>query len=222
MQRSFEAKNKSLNNYKIRIIIRSVGDVTRMTDAESKLEKIKIAVYGEEDVGKTTLVHQFNPDQAKSIEHTTRSGQNITVGFDIGKITFGGYHLYFFGTPGQTRFEFARHIVAKGAHVGILLIDSEAATRRGINEREQEMEQEMIDKGLPYIICANKRDLDHVLPLHKINDHFKGTVLPISAKTGLGIDCLQNTLLEILDARKDERFLANDDNENADSDLAYG
>jgi len=193
-----------------------------MTNAATKFEKIKIAVYGEEDVGKTTLVHQFNPDQAKSIEHTTRSGQNITVGFDIGKITFGGYHLYFFGTPGQTRFEFARHIVSKGAHVGILLIDSEAATRRGINKREQEMEQEMIEKGLPYIICANKRDLDHVLPLNEIDTYFKRSVLPISAKTGLGIDCLQNTLLEILNANKEERVMAMRSDKDDDIDLAYG
>ena len=196
-----------------------------MANVESKYEKIKIAVYGEEDVGKTTLVHQFNPDQAKSIEHTTRSGQNITVGFDIGRITFGGYDLYFFGTPGQTRFEFARHIVSKGAHIGILLIDSEAATRRGINKREQEMEQEMIDKGLPYIICANKRDLDHVLPLCEINDQFIRTVLPISAKTGLGIDCLQNTLLEILEQRKQNSFpeaASNSDLCDEEIEIAYG
>ena len=143
------------------------------------------------------------------------------MGFDISKITVGSYQLYFFGTPGQTRFEFARHIVARGAHIGILIIDSVAANRRGVSKREQQIEQEMIDNGLPYVICANKRDLDYVMSIKEMQSYFQSPVLPISAKTGSGIDCLQNTLLEMLDANKHQRNTSLK-MESVNGELAYG
>jgi len=175
-----------------------------MTIDNPGLEKIKIVVFGEADVGKTTLVSQISP-KATSIEHSCRDGHRITVGFDIGKINIGGYMLYFFGTPGQTRFEFARQIVSQGAHIGILLIDSEAAGKRGIIDREKLMEQEMIDEGLPYLVCANKRDLEDIMPLENIQQHFKAPVLPIAAKTAQGMDSLTNALIDILEAHKETR-----------------
>lgn len=178
-----------------------------MTIDNPGLEKIKIVVFGEADVGKTTLVSQISP-KSTSIEHTCRDGHRITVGLDIGKINIGGYLLYFFGTPGQTRFEFARQIVSHGAHIGILLIDSEAATQRGIIEREKMMEQEMIDKGLPYLVCANKRDLENVLPMKEIQKHFKADVLPIAAKTSQGMDTLTNALMEMIEINKEQRQAA--------------
>ncbi|HHM04903.1 MAG TPA: GTP-binding protein [Gammaproteobacteria bacterium] len=164
---------------------------------------IKVVVFGEGNSGKTTLVRLFAP-AAKGVETQSREGHAITVGLDFGIHTLAGYSLHFFGTPGQPRFEFVRRVIARGAHVGILLVDSELAVAEGVPPRARVIEQEMIDQGLPHIICANKRDLPNVLPVADIQTHFQSEVLPISAKSGEGVEHMKASLTTLLETHYGE------------------
>jgi len=171
-----------------------------MRNSTTELMKLKVIVIGAESSGKTTLVRQLSPD-AKSVEHFCDNGESITVGLDIGKIELAGCSLYFFGTPGQQRFEFARKIVSHGAHMGVLMIDSTSASN-GVSKREQALEQELIKRDIPYIIAANKRDVAGVAPMPEIQKHFKADVYPITAKTGEGLEVLTDALVEVIESNK--------------------
>jgi len=176
-----------------------------MSKNEARLPRLKVIIIGVENSGKTTLVRNLSPD-AKSVEHSDGQGNSITVGLDIGVIPLAGCSLHFFGTPGHERFAFVRKIVSHGAHIGILMIDSVDVTQGGVGEREREYEQELISRNIPYIICANKRDIPNVLPLSEIESHFSASVYPISAVTGQGVDEMRDVLVDIIESGKGEWF----------------
>lgn len=176
-----------------------------MQKKKSRTKRVKVIIIGVENSGKTTLVKNLSPN-AKSIEHADAKGGSITVGLDIGIIQLAGYSLHFFGTPGHARFEFVRKIVSHGAHIGILMIDSVEATKTGISQRDKKYENELIDKNIPYFICANKRDVKDVLPLSEITPHFNADVYPISAIGGQGVDALRDVLVELIESKDDGWF----------------
>ncbi|WP_456434585.1 ADP-ribosylation factor-like protein [Methanopyrus sp.] len=79
--------------------------------------KVKIAVIGPEDAGKTTVVRQL------SDKFTTVSPRGKTVGIDFGKCKY--YEdVYMFGVPGHLRFKFVMRLGARNADGMILVIDS--------------------------------------------------------------------------------------------------
>ncbi len=172
--------------------------------------RLKIIVIGVENSGKTTLVRSLSPN-AKSIEHADGQGNSITVGLDIGVIELAGHSLHFFGTPGHVRFDFMRKIASHGAHIGILMIDSVEVAKSGIGRREKNYEQELIDKNIPYFICANKQDVAEGLPLAEIALHFAADVHPLAAKTGQGLGELRGVLLGLIEENKNAWFSAEDE-----------
>jgi len=178
-----------------------------MREQVAEMMRLKVIVIGAENSGKTTLVKKLSPT-AKSVEHFDEDGNSITVGLDIGKIELAGCSLYFFGTPGHQRFEFARKIVSHGAHMGILMIDSVESTDKGIGKREIDFEQELIKSQIPYVICANKRDASGVLPLEEIQQHFKADVYPIAAKSGQGVVQLRDVLVKVIESHKEAWYSA--------------
>jgi len=163
-----------------------------MNDRSARQKRLKVVILGEENVGKTTLVHQLSPG-ATSIEHTDGNGTSITVGYDSGKIEVGGYQLHLFGTPGHTRFKTTRHIVSKGADFGILLLDAERMSSHGMSNREKDLETELIEKEAPYLICINKMNTS-LFSHEEIQRNFSLPVHFISAKTGEGIEALKKSL----------------------------
>ena len=165
--------------------------------------KIKVVLFGEENSGKTTLVKFFEADSI-SVEAMSRKGHTITVGLDFGRLEVGGYHLYFFGTPGQERFDHTRQVVAQGAHLGILMVDSVVATNHGIQQRVFDFEQEMIRHKLPYVVCANKRDVPGVVSLSEIQRHFNVKVHPIVSTNGKGVDKVKSAMIDLLRSRYGE------------------
>ena len=176
-----------------------------MKDEMAALLRLKVVVIGVENSGKSTLVRMLSPG-AKSVEHYHNDGDSITVGLDIGKMDLAGCSLYFFGTPGHKRFEFARKIVSRGANIGILLVDSVESTSRGISQRECELERELINSRIPYVICANKRDVSGVLPLSEIQKYFEADVHPVAAKNGHGVDELREVLVRLIEDNKHTWF----------------
>ena len=126
-------------------------------------DPFKLVVTGAFNTGKTTFIRSLsdidvvdtdraitNPNEQKVKSHTT-------VAMDYGRIELGKRVIQLFGTPGQTRFEFMRDILAKDMDGFLVLVDAtEPATvdtAAALVERFKEFGE------VPFAVVANKSDL---------------------------------------------------------------
>ena len=105
------------------------SDHVSLHDGERRL---KVVVFGSYHSGKTSLIRAINPHPYET-EVRNRDG-TTTVAFDLGIREHRGFKIYFYGTPGQERFEVAREVVAFGLHIGLVIADA----TRGMTVFEQQ------------------------------------------------------------------------------------
>jgi hypothetical protein len=143
------------------------------------MERRKVVVLGKYDAGKSTLIKRLT-DNARNVEY-----DGITVSMDIGYKTFGGKKLYFFGTPGQERFKFLRHILSEGLDFGIVVVDS----TRDLTKEDEEIIEQVKGMGVPYMVFVNKTDEGD------LNYDFGVTTVKGSALYGEGVNKVVETVL---------------------------
>jgi signal recognition particle receptor subunit beta len=92
------------------------------------MDILRLVVTGTPGVGKTSFVRAIsdveviNTDRPATDE-TAQLKPTTTVGFDYGRITIGdAIQLHFYGTPGQSRFNFMWDILIRRANAYILLV----------------------------------------------------------------------------------------------------
>ena len=141
----------------------------------------RILVTGPFNAGKSTVVKALS-EKAVSIDR-----MGTTVAFDYGNVNVTGIEAEIFGTPGQERFEFIFKIFAREVSGVLLVVD---ATHPDDFPRAKQM-LDLVGPRIPYIVLANKSDLDGALPVgeiaHRMNLPSDVPVLPTVATEDRGV-----------------------------------
>lgn len=132
------------------------------------MQTLKIVVTGPFASGKTELIQSISEiDVVSTDRKITSDAERIkhqtTVAMDFGRITIDEeLILYLFGTPGQKRFNFMWEILSEGMLGFIVLVDS---TRpETFREARRILDTFRSYSPVPYIVAANKQDLDDAWP----------------------------------------------------------
>ncbi len=155
-----------------------------------------VTILGHVDHGKTTLLDFIRKSSVAAKEHG-----GITQHIGAYQVTHNSYLITFIDTPGHAAFEKMRSRGAKVADIAVLVV----AIDDGIMPQTIEAIKHIQEAKVPLIVAVNKIDIQGIdknvqllkikkqLSDQKINlEEYGGDVplLPISAKTGEGVDKL--------------------------------
>lgn len=151
----------------------------------------KILVTGPYGAGKSTFVHALST-RAISVDRL-----GTTIALDHGHVDYKGFSADIFGTPGQERFDPILRLIS-GESMGIFLIVDSTKPKDFV--RAKHMLEITKSYGLPYIIVANKQDLDGALKPEEIRKQFNlppdVPVVPAVAKEKRGVFEAFETLID--------------------------
>lgn len=179
---------------------------------ESKMIKRPpvVAVMGHVDHGKTSLLDAFRQTNVVAGE-----AGGITQAIGAYQISFNGEKITFIDTPGHAAFTAMRARGAKSTDVAILVV----AADDGVMPQTIEAINHIKAAGIPMIVAINKMDKPEANP-EKIKQQLaqhdvlpeewggNAILVPISAKTGMGLDDLKQTILLVAEM---EELKANPD-----------
>lgn len=171
--------------------------ITFESEDEGNVERAPVVtVMGHVDHGKTSLL-----DAIRKTDTVEREAGGITQGIGAYSIVAGGKNITFIDTPGHAAFTSMRIRGAKVTDIAILVV----AADDGVMPQTEEAINHIKAAGVPMIVAINKIDKNTANP-EKIKQQLadKGVLseewggeyifVPISAKTGQGIDKLLETV----------------------------
>lgn len=133
---------------------------------------LKVVITGPYNAGKTRFIKTISEIDVVSTERkiTRRAPGSdkaqTTVAMDYGRVTLGDDVLHLNGTPGQARFDFMWEILTREMNGFVLLIDS--CAEASLAEAQELVRLFSEDHAVPYVIAANKQDLDCALPPERL------------------------------------------------------
>lgn len=156
-----------------------------------------VAILGHVDHGKTSLL-----DRIRSTNVTDEEAGGITQHIGAYQVERGGRKITFLDTPGHEAFTAMRARGAQGADIVVLVV----AADDGIMPQTREALSHARAADVPIIVALNKIDKDNANPdrvkqqLSEVGltpQEWNGTtlVIPVSAKTGEGIEDLLEAIL---------------------------
>ena len=174
-------------------------ETAEMQDDEASLVKRApiVAVMGHVDHGKTSLLDAFRKTNVVSGE-----AGGITQSIGAYQIEFNGEKITFIDTPGHAAFTQMRARGAKATDIAILVV----AADDGVMPQTVEAINHIKAANVPIIVAINKMDKPEANPDRIKQQLAENNILPeewggdaicvpISAKTGMGLDDLKQTIL---------------------------
>jgi hypothetical protein len=133
----------------------------------------KIVVTGPFSAGKTRFIKTISDIEVVSTERKISQREKgmkaqTTVAMDYGRVTLGEKILHLHGTPGQARFDFMWEILSQDMAGYVVVVD---ATHPASFDEAREL-IDAFGKGrrkIPYVVAANKQDLDGAASPTKIH-----------------------------------------------------
>jgi translation initiation factor IF-2 len=161
-----------------------------------------VTVMGHVDHGKTSLLDRIRASSVADAEHG-----GITQGSGASEASHNGRRIVFLDTPGHEAFTSMRARGAKVTDIAVLVV----AADDGVMPQTIEAIDHAKAAGVPIVVALNKMDLPDGKPDRVktelsergvIIEEYGGEVplVPVSAKTGAGIDDLLETILLTSDA----------------------
>jgi translation initiation factor IF-2 len=169
-----------------------------------------IVVMGHVDHGKTKIL-----DAIRSTHVMETEAGGITQHIGAYQVERKSRQLTFIDTPGHEAFTVMRSRGAKVADIAILVV----AADDGVQPQTKEAVDIIKAAGLPYVVALNKIDKPDANPervkgqlaeLNLLPEEWGGKtmILPVSAKTGQGIDELLDALL-LVNEMEQQKIMAN-------------
>ncbi len=170
-----------------------------MTETEKNFHSGFITIIGRPNVGKSTLMNALVGEKVAIVSNRPQTTRNRIMGV----MTRPDWQIVFLDTPGihtpRTRLgEYMMQSVRDamdGMDGALVLVD---ATQVG--EQDKKIVREMSEKKTPKVLALNKIDL---MPKEKLlaliaefTDAGYQAIVPISAKTGDGLDSLTDALVK--------------------------
>lgn len=160
-----------------------------------------ITVLGHVDHGKTSLLDYIRRQNVQAGE-----AGGITQHIGAYQVERDGRKITFLDTPGHEAFTAMRARGAQGADVAVLVV----AADDGVMPQTREAYNHANAAGVPIIVALNKMDRAQARPevvkqqlseLGLVPDEWGGStlVVPVSAKTGEGVDDLLEAILLVAD-----------------------
>lgn len=137
----------------------------------------KLVITGAFNTGKTTFIRSLSDIEAVDTDKSTTSAEeqriktSTTVAMDYGRVQLDDRKVQLFGTPGQTRFDFMREILAKDMNGFLVLVD--LAEPSSIDEAATLLEQFQDYATVPYAVVANKSDLNSAVSPTKLREQLR-------------------------------------------------
>lgn len=162
----------------------------------------KIVVTGPFNSGKTEFVKTGSDITVVETEkNITTEDRGIkaqtTVAMDYGRVDLDGETLHLYGTPGQHRFNFMWEILASEMNGFIVLVDSTDVP--SFPEAAILIEQFSSFVDVPYMVVANKSDLDGAANEHVVRDGTKAaSSIPVASSNATDKNSVHEVLREML------------------------
>lgn len=158
----------------------------------------KILITGPYNSGKSSFI------KALSTRAVSADRLGTTVAMDHGHVEHKGFSADIFGTPGQERFDPILKLLGGQAMGAFLIVDS---TKPEEFVRAKKMVTVTETFGLPYVIIANKQDLEGALSVDEVRDAMKMPedvpIIPTVATEGKGMSEAFETLAELITGAED-------------------
>ena len=183
-------------------VIKEAGEEVVVEQEEDRPELLTprppvITVLGHVDHGKTSLL-----DRIRSANVASGEAGGITQRIGAYTIDHGDQKLTFIDTPGHEAFTAMRARGAKVTDVAILVV----AADDGVMPQTREAISHIKAAGVPIVVAINKMDREDASPdrvksqlaeegLQPADWGGKVEMIPVSARTGLGVDQLLETVL---------------------------
>ncbi len=183
-----------------------IADVMQSENPDALVSRAPVTVVmGHVDHGKTKLL-----DAIRTTHVMEGEAGGITQHIGAYQVERKGRHLTFIDTPGHEAFTVMRSRGAKVADIAILVV----AADDGVQPQTKEAVNIIQSSHLPFVVALNKVDKadaniervkSQLSELGLIPEDWGGktVIVPVSAKTGTGIDTLLDMLILTADINKD-------------------
>ncbi len=173
-------------------------------------ERVHIGIFGRRNAGKSSLINALT-SQNLAIVSDVKGTTTDPVAKSMELLPLGPVVLI--DTPGlddtgdlgALRVQKAHQTLNK-TDIAILVVDASS----GVTAEDQRILSRIREKQIPCLVAVNKSDLDSAGEIPRLPDSSAIEVLPVSAKTGQGIEKLKERIAALAPKEEENRRIVGD------------